>query len=167
MHHLKRSPCTMAAASMHNLAGHGAQFRRKRCAKAAELSPRLLHTLDAEVEHPRRRNWTENDTGSHCPEHWLCPTGMVALILRTPGSARAEYSAYSYDICIPTACVLNCLCQVSSRLDSSFSYVSAVGKPPQPYKGGYFSTHSLSFWKPPARLVVFFYQKPLLKFRSS
>ena len=92
MHHLKRSPCTMAAASMHNLAGHGAQFRRKRCAKAAELSPRLLHTLDAEVEHPRRRNWTENDTGSHCPEHWLWGAGTVALTRRTPGSEASEYS---------------------------------------------------------------------------
>ena len=94
MHHLKRSPCTMAAASMHNLAGHGAQFRRKRCAKAAELSPRLLHTLDAEVEHPRRRNWTENDTGSHCPEHWLWGAGTVALTRRTPGSEASEYSSW-------------------------------------------------------------------------
>ena len=95
MHHLKRSPCTMAAASMHNLAGHGAQFRRKRCAKAAELSPRLLHTLDAEVEHPRRRNWTENDTGSHCPEHWLWGAGTVALTRRTPGSEASEYSLFA------------------------------------------------------------------------
>ena len=92
MHHLRRSPCTMAAASMHNLAGHGAQFRRKRCAKAAELSPRLLHTLATEVEHPGRRNWTENDTGSHCPEHWLWGTGTVALTRRTPGSEASEYS---------------------------------------------------------------------------
>ena len=54
MHHLRRSPCTMAAASMHNLAGHGAQFRWKRCTMAAELPPRLLHTLAARIEHFRR-----------------------------------------------------------------------------------------------------------------
>ena len=33
------------------------------------------------------------DTGSHHPEHWLCPTEMVALTRRTPGSGKAEYSA--------------------------------------------------------------------------
>ena len=30
MHHLRRSPCTVAVASMYNLAGRDAQFRRKR-----------------------------------------------------------------------------------------------------------------------------------------
>ena len=40
----------------------------------------------------RMYNGSGKDTGSHCPEHWLCPTGMVALKRRTPGSGRAEYS---------------------------------------------------------------------------
>ena len=54
MHHLKRSTCTMAAVSMYNLAGRGAQFRRKRCTTSAESSPRWLYTPAAQIEHFRR-----------------------------------------------------------------------------------------------------------------
>ena len=63
MHHLRRSPCAMAAASMYNLAGRGAQFRQKRCTTSAESSPRSLYTPPlrlntsaAEVERPGRRS---------------------------------------------------------------------------------------------------------------
>ena len=42
-------------------------------------------------------NNSGNDTGSHCPEHWLWLTGMVALARRTPGSGRAEYSTAKAD----------------------------------------------------------------------
>ena len=54
MHHLRRSPCTMPAASMYNLAGRGAQFRRKRCTTSAESSLRWLYIPAAQIEHLRR-----------------------------------------------------------------------------------------------------------------
>lgn len=54
MHHLRQSPCTVAVASMYNLAGRDAQFRRKRCTTSAESSLRWLYTPAARIEHFRR-----------------------------------------------------------------------------------------------------------------